>query len=100
MRYCGIFDPVKLGRITLKQYMLMTRAMMLRLEDKERDLHVQAWLNQQVKATKQQGKKTLPYFRSFDEFYQSEQQKDTPENKQKTAEQEHLKLLMLKANTK
>lgn len=100
MRYCGIFDPVMLGRMTLKQYMLTTKAIVLRLQDKERDLHVQAWLNQQVKATKQQGKKTVAYFRSFDEFYQPIKEENNAEAKKKDAEKEQLKLLMLKANSK
>ena len=100
MRYCKIYDPVTLGRITLKQYMLMTKAIVLGLQDKERDLHAQAWLTLQAKATKQQGKKTVAYFRSFEDFYPPAGRKNEAETKKKQAENEQLKLLMLKANRK
>ena len=101
MRYCGIFDPVLIGRITLRQYSLMTKAIRLRLTDKERDIHAQAWLNVQAKATKERGKKIVPYFSSFNEFFKSptEQEANTPENKQKKQEQNQLKMLILHANT-
>ena len=42
MRYCEIYDPVKLGRITLTQYYLMMKAIRLQLIDKQQDLHMQA----------------------------------------------------------
>ena len=66
MRYCGIFDLVLIGRTTLRQYSLMMKATRLRLTDKERDIYAQAWLNAQVKGTKQRGKKIVPYYGSFD----------------------------------
>ena len=101
MRYCGIFDPVLLGRITLRQYALMMKAIRLRLTDKERDIHAQAWLNVQAKATKQRGKKVVPYFGSFDEFFKPQEEKadDTWSRRQKEQEQNQLKALILKANT-
>jgi hypothetical protein len=99
MRYCEIFDPVRLGRITLKQYTLMMKAVRLRLLDKERDIHAQAWLNVQAKATKQRGKKIVPYFNSFDEFFKPQGDAGyTPERRQKAEKQNQLKELMLKAN--
>ena len=100
MRYCNIFDPVLLGRITLRQYMLMFKAVNLQLADKARDIHMQAWLNVLAKATKQRGKKIIPYFKSFDEFFKlREEAVDTPEYKRKMQEQYQLKALILKANT-
>ena len=96
MRYCGIYDPIKLGQVTLRQYFLMMKATRLRLIDKERDIHAQAWLNVQAKATKQRGKKTVPYFKSFDEFFK--QPDDTPEARQAAREQDTLKEMILRAN--
>jgi len=93
MRYCKIYDPVQLGRITLRQYMLMIKAVRLQLLDKERDIHAQAWLNVQAKATKQRGKKTVPYFRSFDEFF-----KHPEENTERAQENDALKAMVLRAN--
>ena len=98
MRYCKIYDPVSLGRITLRQYFLMTKAIRLQLIDNARDIHMQAWLTQQAKATKQRGKKTVPYFKNFDEFfpYSSE---DSPEKQKKAQELDSLKAMVLRANT-
>ena len=102
MRYCGLFDPVALGRVTLKQLSLMMQAVRLKLQDEMRGLHMAAWLNAQVKATRQQGKKTVPYYGSFDEFYEPRDEtvhdaEKTVKNGQKNAE---LNALILKANTK
>lgn len=69
MRYCSMYDQTLIGRITLRQYFLIMRAVQLKHVDDQRNLHIQAWLNNQVKATKQKGKKTVAYFKSFDEFF-------------------------------
>lgn len=53
----------------------MIKSIKLSLTDKERDLHALAWLNIQAKATKQRGKKTVPYFNSFDEFFKRPEEK-------------------------
>jgi len=99
MRYCGIFDPIQLGRITLRQYMLMVKAIQLRHMDKERDIHAQAWLNVQAKAIKQQGKKTVPYFRSFSDFFKpAEDKPETAESRRLEQERKQLKNLILQAN--
>ena len=76
----------------------MAKAIRMQMLDKERDIHAQAWLNQQAKATKQRGKKTVPYFRSFDEFF-SYPEEDSPEKQQKAQEQDALKAMVLRANT-
>jgi hypothetical protein len=79
----------------------MMKATRLRLIDKERDIHAQAWLNVQAKATKQRGKKTVPYFSSFNEFFKSQDEEpvNTPERSQNEQERKQLKALILKANT-
>jgi len=101
MRYCHIYDPMKLGRITLRQYFLMMKAIRLQLIDKERDLHAGAWLNVQAKATKQRGKKTVPYFRNFDEFFSNPNDKKVKREKRilNAPEYSALKEMMLKVNT-
>lgn len=40
--------------------------------DKEYDMHLQAWLNHQVTLTKEQGKKQVPVYTSFKDFYDYE----------------------------
>ena len=69
MRYCDIYDPEKLGNITLNQYSLMMKAVNLKRVDREFEIHLQSWTNNQVKATKKTGKTTKPYYKTFDEFY-------------------------------
>lgn len=101
MRYCQIYDFQVLGRITLRQYYLMSKALKLQQLDEERVIYMQAWLNNQVTATKKRGKRTAPYFRNFKEFFDYERAenlllgKKRKENKEKN----NLKTLLLKANT-
>ena len=98
MRYCEIYDQVQLGRMTLTHYYILMKSVGLRLVDKQRDLHLQAWLNVQVKATKQKGKKTVPYFKTFDEFFKDPE----IEKKKKSAQNEQIsddmKMKLLTAN--
>lgn len=42
--------------------------------DKEYEMHLQAWLNHVVTATKEQGKKQVPVYKSFKEFYDYEKE--------------------------
>lgn len=76
----------------------MMESVKLRVQDKERDIFMSAWLNQQVKATKEQGKKRVPYFKTFDSFY-----KPTELKKEKSVVSEQYKsefrTLMLNANS-
>lgn len=37
--------------------------------DKEHDMHLQAWLNHAVTSTKEKNKKTVPVYKTFDEFF-------------------------------
>ena len=99
MRYCEIFDPVLLGRITLRQYLLMAKAIRLRHADKMQDIHVQAWLNLRAKDMKQQGKKIMPVYRTFDEFFKPAEELNSLEQRRKEQERNQLKALILQANT-
>jgi hypothetical protein len=75
----------------------MMEAARLRIMDKERDIHAQAWLNVQAKATKQRGKKTVPYFQTFNDFF-SYPKEETAVEKQQAESETALKALILKAN--
>lgn len=48
------------------------KAYKLQRVDKEYDMHLQAWINQQVKATREQGKKQVPVFKKFTDFFDYE----------------------------
>lgn len=48
------------------------KAFNLKQIDEERDMHLQAWLNHGVTATKEQGKKQVPVYETFKEFFDYE----------------------------
>lgn len=99
MRYFGIYDFKQLGRITLKEYRMMMRAFSLRMLDKERDMHWQAWLCHVVKNTKRRGKKDVPQFRSFPAFFDYEKLENRLLGYEETSEEEtEFARLMLLAN--
>ena len=62
--------------LTLADYEVLISAVSLRNIDKSFYASYQAWLNQQVKATKKRGKKIIPYFKDFDKFYNVKKEED------------------------
>lgn len=55
--------------MSLEEYSLQMQAHRLKQIDKEHDMHLQAWLNHGVTATKEQGKKQVPVYKTFKDFY-------------------------------
>lgn len=76
MRYCGIYDPDTIGRITLNQYRQMMMASKLQNLDDLYKIHLQAWTHQQAKATKEVGagknKRSVPVYKKFEDFFDYE----------------------------
>lgn len=58
--------------MTLYEYEVRMLAFRLKRLDQERDIYLQSWMNNQVKATK--GKKQEPYFKEFNNFFNYEEQ--------------------------
>ena len=77
----------------------MTKAIRLQQIDNARNIHLQAWLNQSAKATKKRGKKTVPYFKTFNEFFR-DPEKDSREEQAKAEQHDALKAMILQANMK
>lgn len=70
--------------MTLYEYDLKMRAHNLARVDKEHDMHLQAWLNYQVTATREQGKKQVPVFKKFEDFFDYKKRlKEVEQPKQK-----------------
>ena len=69
LRYLGFQDKTAIGRMTIKEYSLRMKAYRLKHVDELYMMHLQAWLNNQATATKQKGKKTVPFFKSFEDFF-------------------------------
>ncbi|SDJ19787.1 hypothetical protein SAMN04488123_12016 [Natribacillus halophilus] len=84
-------SDAEIDHLTLKNYGWRMKAIQLKRADIERDLHLQSWLNQQAKATKETGqgknKKSKPVFKNFQEFYDHEKRVKQIEGK-KTAKDE------------
>lgn len=77
------------------------KAYRLRHVDELYKMHLQAWLNNQATATKQKGKKTVPFFKSFDEFYdiQEEEKKILGISEKETVRKKSLSDLFMSANS-
>lgn len=76
------------------------KAYQLSRVDKEYELHLQAWLNQQAQATKSKGKKTVPVFRTFNDFFNYEERvNEIVKPKPREVKRSKTELLLLKANS-
>ena len=63
----------EIERMTFFEYRLRLRAYELSQVDKERDIHMQAWCNWNVQATKGQGRhKRVSVFKTFKSFFDYE----------------------------
>ncbi|WP_105121761.1 hypothetical protein [Streptococcus suis] len=61
-----------IGRLTLYEYDLLMTGKALQSIDTMHNLHQQAWLNRQVKATKKRGKNEVYVFKKFEDFFDHE----------------------------
>lgn len=57
----------------MREYNVMMRARNLKNVDEDYKQHVQAWLNVMAGAMKQQGKKQVPVYKKFTDFYDYEE---------------------------
>jgi hypothetical protein len=73
MRFLGMNDFAEIDRMTLYEYGLRMTAFRLRRADREYELHLQAWLNREIKAKKKSGKrKMVPVYGNFKQFFDYE----------------------------
>lgn len=61
-------------RCTPRDFELYMHARRFRQQNKMEELAMQAWLNNQVQATKKEGSEYKPYFKNFKQFYNSEKE--------------------------
>lgn len=85
--------------MTLYEYVLKMEAYLLSRVDNDRDIHLAAWKNQEVKATKGKGKNIEPYYKDFNSFfnYYKAKKKVLGETTEEIKDK-NLSNLMLKAN--
>ena len=68
MRYLGKSYNEAL-EMTFREYSFEIHAYQLRDLDNQQRMHLQAWVSHQVQATKKQGKKTVPAYETFKDFF-------------------------------
>lgn len=73
IRYLRMNDFSEIDRMTLYEYEMRMKAFELRRVDREYEIHLQAWSNWNVQATKRSGKKKrVPVFKFFRQFFDYE----------------------------
>ncbi|MFD2209374.1 hypothetical protein ACFSMW_06590 [Virgibacillus halophilus] len=71
--------------MSLYEYEMKMQAFNLSQVDKQHEMHMQAWLNHQVTATKESGKKQVPVFKKYEDFFNYEKSlKQVEKPKQKS----------------
>jgi len=98
-RYLDFKRIEDVNDVTLNEYQLLMKAYALKQVDKQYEMHMQAWVNQQAKATKQKGKKTVPYFKDFKQFFDYEAQVEQIMGKRIVKKLDRRKQILLKANS-
>lgn len=64
---------IEAKRTTLAEFSLFETAYRIKQENIERNMAMQAWMNQTVQATKGKGKNTRSAYKTFNDFYNSEE---------------------------
>jgi len=73
-----------MDKMTLREYRIRKEAHRLDQADTEYDRHWRAWLNWNVQGTKKHGKKIMPVYRTFSDFYDRKKNTDSaPEDERK-----------------
>lgn len=93
---------LEVKRLTLADVEVLMQAARLRQVDYENEIHMQAWANQAVQATKKQGKnKYVSIYRSYKDFYDYEKNIDEAWNGEKKEDNNNEFFeLMRKANAR
>lgn len=89
--------------MSLFEYQMLMKAHSLKSLDLDYKAHKQAWINQQVQATKEQGKKTVPVYRNFKQFFDYEKMEQeilgAKKVKKKKEKPSELAIMLRKANS-
>lgn len=64
----------RVGEMTMYEFRLLSLAHQIRQHDKQFESAYQAWMNQQVQATKGKGKHVKSAYKSFNDFFDSQKQ--------------------------
>lgn len=90
LRHYPTYSIEDVKDLTLADYEVLMSATRLKGVDDLFNIHLQAWKNQEVQATKQIGKSTKPYYTTFQSFFDfkkyEEEQISIIKDKDKTQE--------------
>lgn len=99
-RYLSFESLYDVEVLTLEEYSYRMKAYNLSKVDYEYRMHMQAWLNHQVTLTEKVGKKTVPIFEKFEEFFDyGERIKALSRNNVEPLDSQSKKLARLAAKT-
>lgn len=98
MRYLGK-TLQEAEEMTLREYSYGMHAYNLQMVDKQYELHLLAWQIKQAGAVKEKGKKTVPYFKNFNAFFNYEEQLNSVTGKAKQKTDNKMQELLRKANS-
>lgn len=102
-RYLDFRTIDAIDLMTLFEYKMLMKAYSLKSLDIDYKAHKQAWINQQVKASKEQGKKTVPVYRNFKQFFDYEKMEQeilgTKTIKNKKEKPSEFAIMLRKANS-
>lgn len=73
-RLFGFTSFSDVDRLTIPEYQILCKAYELRSIDQDYRAHLQAWLNVQAGAQKEQGKKLVPVYKRFSQFFDYEKE--------------------------
>ena len=69
VRYLGIVDVEQIYRMSITEYEALMKAYRLRDVDMQLQLHELAWLSVTAGAQKERGKKLVPVYKRFEDFF-------------------------------
>lgn len=102
-RYLDFKTVSAVDSMSLFEYQMLMKAHSLKSLDLDYKAHKQAWINQQVKATKEQGKKTVPVYLNFKQFFDYEKMEreilGNKEAKKRKERPSELAIMLRKANS-
>ncbi|MDN6397671.1 MAG: hypothetical protein L0J75_01390 [Alkalibacterium sp.] len=86
--------------LLVNEYLMLMKAKALEKLDRERDIYLQAFVNDKATATETRGKKTYTKYPSFEKFFDYEKHRDDllGIKKEKNKKQRDIKQLVLLAN--
>lgn len=92
-------DVSDIERMTMYEYEIRMTVYKLKRIDREKTIHEQAWANNQVKATRSSGKKSVPVYTTFKKFFDYEKYEKEILGNDELPHDEQFESLMRRANS-